>query len=171
MSTAQEPRSRWAFFAHHMLTFVVIGITLYAVADLTGLTAIGLTASLFLVAFMVGEYAATRHTGLLCPRCIDAIPADGQVQAERRDWALRLTHWTMAYPGRTVLAVVAVWAADLATPGLAFSGYILWPWWGVQAWALQFHNRVIPWCPYCRDDDGGHEAATPTPDPAGAKTA
>ncbi len=34
----------------------------------------------------------------------------------------------------------------------------------VHAFMLRFHANYLPWCPYCREDGGEEEAASPAPD-------
>lgn len=169
-SASSEESPRWAWFAHHQITFVLAGIAVSATADLTGINGIAWVATGLLIAFLVGESAVTRHTGILCARCIDRVPTDASVQVVRRDWLLRIRHWVWAHSGRVGWAGLAVIvAASWFGHGHAI-GYVVWPWLALEAYAQRFHNRVAPWCKYCRNDGWDPTFAT-TPDPSQVKIA
>lgn len=168
-AASSEESPQWAWFAHHQITFVLAALTAEIASDLTDLDALSWTATALLCAFVAGQFAVVRHTGILCRRCLDRIPTDASVQAERRDWLLRLRHWTWAHPIKIMLAVLVLISIDIATR-TDVSPYVVWPWFALEAWAQRFHNQVAPWCKYCRND-GWDPTVTPTPDPSRVKTA
>lgn len=168
-AASSEESPRWAWFAHHQIQFVIGAIAVALLADLTDTDAISLLSSVLLVGFLIGQHAVRRHTGILCGRCLDNVPTDAAVQVKRRDWSLRLYHWELAHPLLVLVGVLAIIATDLVFGHGAISIYIVWPWFAVEAWSQRFHNRVAPWCPYCRGGGGGHHEHVPDPLPTGTK--
>lgn len=122
---------------------------------------------------LVADFLHQQSTAL-CLRCINDVPVDAPVRAERRKWALRFHHFTAERTGQVTgmliifvpnLLVLAMHPAPTmlgAAPGLL---------WSLSAIiSSSQHRRLRPWCPYCRwDEDGDHE---PSPDPVtfGTKT-
>ena len=167
---SSEESPFWAFFAHHQMWFIsgAIGIgTLGIVIDDKGTRAL---ATGLLVLFIAGQLAVQNHTGILCSRCLERAPTNAAVLAKRRDWMLRLFHWEQAHPFKIMLALLVMVALDiwLLSPSSVMP-FTVWPWFALSALALRFHNRVAPWCPYCKGGGGGHGAHTPDPVPSGTK--
>lgn len=172
MNISSEENPRWAWFAHHQLALVIAAISIVIVGDLLGNPLINLSGSALMCAFLIGSVATTKHTGILCGRCIDKIPTDGAVLVKRRDWALRLRHQLVARPWVPFAIIMALIVVDmLLVEGAAVSTYIIWPWFALDAWTVRFHGRVAPWCPYCRNDGWGDHAHSPDPQPTGTKAA
>jgi hypothetical protein len=131
----------------------------------------GLTGAACNFAWFGGMAASIRHFELLCTTCLDRVPDDAPVQVKRKDRALRFVHWSRRRIGLVGIGVlVTVIAADLVD-ALAWLAVPLWALFVFDEWAVQFHARVVPWCPYCRGGGGGPREASPTPDPVGVKTA
>jgi hypothetical protein len=122
------------------------------------------------VALLVCTFAALFHCRgyHLCVRCMDEVPADAPVRAERQKAALWFCHVMTSSAGFCLIAAVIavpVVVATLDEPTLErltripldlllFAG----------AYAGWRHHQWRPWCPYCRgwDEDGDPE---PSPDP------
>lgn len=116
------------------------------------------------------------HGSALCLRCIEEVPVDASVRAQRRKRVLWFYHLTT----RPVIAVVAiallilapsvlVLALHLQANALSVVPGILWGF--ACAFSARQHSQLRPWCSYCRgwDEGGDHE---PSPDPVtfGTKT-
>ena len=123
------------------------------------------------------------HDRNLCPRCLNAVPfadPDGAVRRHRRE--LRYAH---AVTVRRLVAAVVVLSA--ATALLSTSHWLGIPHLmgtvladsvlitvavglGYSLWALRWHMRLQPWCPWCRRyDDGDEPPVVPDPTPPGVK--
>lgn len=95
------------------------------------------------------------HHQRLCELCIAAVPLNGSELAHQWRRPLRALHWAGEHPHRAMLAFGATvlalgWLTD---PRLGLS--VLFAALGLSlAWAAR-HARVMPWCPWCHDDDGG----------------
>lgn len=180
MTTASEPQeaASWqAWLVHHHFAFGVAAIAASTVGYITNAWAIdGLGVIAYLV-FLTGLICSVRHTGLLCGYCLERIPTDAAVQAKRRDWALRMHHWVRAHNLAAVVAqLVVLVAAMVVRVALDMELFrlvtplVLWPCLVTGAWAMRFHDRVAPWCPYCRGGGGGMGVESPSPVPTGTKT-
>lgn len=131
--------------------------------------------------------AASFHQNLarICVRCMERVPADAPVRAQRQRWAL----WVEHFIGRRIVIWLALWIGiilfvgigrHVLYPGIASGdprdNWLLAPndvFFAVYVYAMVMHHRLSPWCPYCKWGDGGdHEPSpTPTPDPSGVKSA
>lgn len=179
MSTASASESpRWAWFAHHQMQFIIVAISVAVASDLIELLGFDIAGRVLsvigtacLIGFCVSLSAGRRHLGMLCARCLDSVPTDAAVQVRRRDWALRLRHWTWAHPWLTLTPILALFVVSLFVPTAWVAVYVLWPWFALDTWTQRFHNRVGPWCPYCRGGGGGsgETVALPDPVPTGRK--
>lgn len=151
---------------------------------------LGWAFSLVYVAVIFGAVACNvfAHGGTrLCERCVRADPLDPQAAVERdRIWLkifhrvsrhvvlhIRSTH--VPLPTSFFALLLFCLAAQLAIrlifdPGkqaMAFVSLltVTIPLASVL-WATHRHNRLKPWCPFCRRDDGGDEVEAPEPDPS-----
>ena len=106
-----------------------------------------------------------------CPRCREETPDNPQAAVDRRVWLLWFSHLLDDHPlGSWVAIFVSVVAVNLAVwqtgIGLLYMPVDV----GIVFMCLSTwrHQYLAPWCPYCRDDDGGwdgdHERI-PDPDP------
>ncbi|WP_460696684.1 hypothetical protein [Nocardia thraciensis] len=136
------PESRWA-----------------AAADLAATFLLGAVYLIFLL-----------HTGLtrICVRCMNEVPEDAPIRAERLHPVLWFVHRTQTWRGNSVcvatLIVVSLGSGWLGIPrlpsNLAMTAYLF-----ATVYGYWFHHRVRPWCRYCpRWDDGGG-ISKPSPDP------
>lgn len=117
--------------------------------------------------------AAEMHKRRICPACARFTPLDTDAAVRDKGWALRLTHRRQRRAARyvpavlLVVCVVATMRAPLVVPLLL--GLIL-ALHAVTDYAQTWHQRLYPWCPYCRhgrgrDDDDPHPIPEPTPEP------
>lgn len=93
--------------------------------------------------------------------------------AEQRDRMMRL--YLAAFTvGLLALLVGAIALLRAVLPDTLFT-LLIFTWGGYHVYsdrASRFHNRLQPWCPYCRDDDGdGETTDTPNPPGTGVKNA
>ena len=115
------------------------------------------------------------HDTSLCLPCIEKVPADAPVRAERRKIVLWFHHFMAQGNARfalltLMLGLPAILIALHVSPDIgrwALSPGIAWAL--ARAFATSQHRRLQPWCSYCRDwdKDGDHE---PSPDPVAFDT-
>lgn len=180
MTTASDPRDAgtWqAWLVHHHVAIGATSIAASIVSYITDAWAIDGLGAIGYLLFLIGVACTIRHTGLLCGHCLERIPTDAAVQAKRRDWALRMFHWVQVRYKAVVVALLAVLVAAMAVrsvldmePARLVFPLVLWPAMVTEAWVLRFHDRVAPWCPYCRGGGGGMGVGSPSPVPTGSKT-
>jgi hypothetical protein len=125
---------------------------------------------------------ALGHRGMLCDLCAAATPLDGGVLAERRRWMLRLAHFPNAGTPTQAMFRLALFAMAATAINLVTSVVLSLPPsvtdiiriatltapFALVMWASHRHNRLRPWCPYCRWDGGGDAEIAPAPDPSPA---
>lgn len=127
-------------------------------------------------AILCCQFATMAHqrSSHLCARCMDEVPADAPVQAERRKRLLWFSHQIASGIGISGLLVPAAAIAfignHIGSPEvhrlaripldvLVFTSlYSTW-----------LHHRLRPWCPYCRGWEKGGDQE-PSPDPSEFKT-
>ncbi len=122
------------------------------------------------------QFATMYHlrSAHLCMRCMDEVPADAPVQAERRKRVLWFSHQIVTGVGIFGLLVPA---AAIAFIGNHFGSQTIQHLTRIPADILLFtslystwlHHRLRPWCPYCHDWDEDGDPET-SPDPSEFKT-
>lgn len=179
----ESPRTTvLARVAHYLPAVIVVAATARAAEWFVRLpeavftVATGLTLGGYIVALLHQGFAR------ICLRCMQEVPADAPVRAQRRRWLLRYFHLSTSWKWAVVIlalgaAVVPLrgWVYPQHAPGDGLGGWLVAP---VDVAVIAsmvsvlVHHRLSPWCPYCpRWDDGGHHEPSPTPDPAGVKSA
>lgn len=180
----RNSRGGWfARIAHVVLPVMLVVMAMRAVNAFTNLPDWLMLANS--VAWIVVIVTSTRHIQLarICLRCMEDVPADAPVRAQRRRPQLWFEHESRR-----------VWVASLIC-GFIISTPVLLHWllyrdlpdhdvhdnWTILPGDLVLalwiygsvlHHRLQPWCPYCRGwDEGGERERTPTPDPTGSKVA
>lgn len=164
--------------AHLFPAVAATAFTGVIVDDITGGLLPGWISVLSLAVYIAVFLIAMVHNVLarLCLRCMQDVPADAPAQAARKRWLLWADHHYL----RIYLLVLA----------LGFASRWIGAWIGLpegpsplylpgdlillaQVAGIWTHHRLRPWCPFCRrwDDGQGPRELTPTPDPAGVKTA
>lgn len=153
-----------------MPVVVLVWLGASTAVDATGIRA----ASAVFVAAATGYLLlAIRQRRRLCLGCAAAVPLDPGGEAARRLRWLRLAHWQtasswlpIAVLAVPVLALAAVaLTVDLPAFGLAVAAAVMPAAVGIHAMAL--HERLRPWCPWCRGGGGGEpDDPEPDPDPA-----
>ncbi|MGW7006583.1 hypothetical protein ACWGCW_28130 [Streptomyces sp. NPDC054933] len=119
-----------------------------------------------------GLFLTTAHdTGALCERC-GVVPDDVEERARRRRPLLAWEHamhgtrrryrashtlW-YALVGASLLVPHGAWSRVASTAALA--------WILAELWATRVHNRLGPWCPWCRGGGDDDTEAAPTPSPS-----
>ncbi|MET9605267.1 hypothetical protein ABZZ17_09380 [Streptomyces sp. NPDC006512] len=117
-----------------------------------------------------------RHRfGPPCTECVKDMPLNPEeaVQGRRSRWALRAAHRPSAFLGVALLSLglqtASFWlqVEALGTGRMPGSAYVfLSVAIGLTLavnWAAYTHNRLMPWCPYCRDEGDGDDSSTPSP--------
>lgn len=119
-----------------------------------------------------------KHDRQLCIRCAEAVPLDTEAAVIRHRRALWIMHEPRTLRGNLILAGVLI----AALLGWAIGLIVSMPWHlssvivfviigfgGIVApWSEEWHRRLQPWCPQCRDDNGwddGDVIPEPSPDP------
>lgn len=162
-----EP-SRAQTIAVHLLIYVLAFSLAIRIATWFGLLVwVNYAVAVVLLAFWVAS-AHHRSREHLCLRCMEEVPADAPMQAERRRPLLRFSHFANTAAGVAVLGILLVGpplVAELRStemnPLLAAPGDL---WLFTVIYTEWVHHRLRPWCPYCDpwDDEGDPE---PAPDP------
>jgi cytochrome b561 len=122
------------------------------------------------------------HLGVarICIRCMESVPPDAPVRAQRQKWLLRYAHamnekrYLFAIIGYNLIGWFLVsWLFPVGPDNVIRSGWIFVPVdlaLLLMAISLSAHHRMSPWCPYCRGwDDGGMREPSPDPDTSGLK--
>lgn len=103
----------------------------------------------------------------LCVRCMEEVPADASVRAQRQRWLLWVTH-SLESPRKVAVWIGVVMTISVLTATFHLPRIVDAPidaYWLAYLYSMWLHHKLRPWCPYCRRwDDGGfiHE---PSPDP------
>lgn len=159
-----------AWGAHHDLRLLGVMWVAFIISYLTPATwlalammYLGLGAQLLAT---VGVINHARHG--MCERCIAEWPLNASEIAERRAWVFGLTH-------RPRYALGVFFAGYGLMVGLPFLlgkpwGSILgWTVWTLSlltsSYARRWHERLMPWCPYCRRRGWGRGDRVEAPPP------
>lgn len=156
---------RWGHLAPQALILSILGVIVLRLRPpLEPMPTLVL--SVALVSFVVASWLLMRrHDRGLCEFCMAGMPLNPSelaVRYQRRFW---LSH-SGARP-RYVIPYFAVLMGSSFVPGQG--GLLFWAL--VQTsmiyliLAYSTHRRLQPWCPWCRDDGGGHDDEDTTPDP------
>lgn len=158
----------YSAYALALVALPFVAVTFVVAPGVPGTCAVLLYVALFAC------YVA--HDGRLCLRCAQTVPVNGPAVAERRDRALRAVHhirrrlpWYVAaffaaLAARVVSAVFVEWPR--AAGGVFLLAVVVAPV-SVTILLSTRHDRIQPWCPYCRwggGDDGPEEFAPDGPD-------
>ena len=114
------------------------------------------------------------HSISPCGLCAQQFPENPEQEAEKR----RTTMWWGHYRHYIMLVWIAVLLANLSVRQLmpsalittAFALAAVLPF-GLFLLAAHVHNRLKLWCPWCRDEGGGHDDHRPTPTPVDHRAA
>lgn len=153
----------------HALPWVlVVAIPLRVVSWFGLLSWLDLAAAVVLLVCMAATIQHQR-AAQLCLRCIEEVPIDAPVRAERRRALLWFTHFMASGVGiAAYLAVFGVAAAGVPL-GVSVAKVPLDLMMFATLYCTWVHHRLRPWCPYCRDWDGDGEPE-PSPDPSESGT-
>lgn len=194
MEGLREPRPRSRFlwwWQHHPWTLALVDISLWTPSFMIsgwGQWPFTVLAVLFAGLMMLSVKAHQR--AMLCPGCsFSHLPDDPDVQVKRHRRRLRFFHrfgdFTMIIHAR--LARHRMWLTELIVIGVWL---IIWDMliiWGmvptgphssvpvglivailIGAWMSTVgitHNRLVTWCPWCKDNGGGDDVSMVEPDP------
>ncbi len=156
---------RWGHLAPQSLIVAILGVIVLRLRPPADPT-LALVISIALVSFVITSWLLMRrHDRGLCEHCMAGMPLNPSelaVRYKRRFW---LSH-SGAQP-RYLIPYFAVLIGSSFVPGQR----------GVLFWALvqttmiylilaySTHRRLQPWCPWCREDGGGHDEEPSVPDP------
>jgi hypothetical protein len=178
------PERRWPHYASIALPVLMIGAIGYLAtrpwrvtdwnplsawaqsAPLLSLTTAGTTS--YLLALYASFYAGLLHDSRPCIVCAAKLPLDPASAAGRARPALRLRHLAQDKLGWKIIVVYtavlfglpAGWPSNIWAIGsqAAIVAVLLAVWW---------HEKLQPWCPWCRHDDGDDSTKhQPEPDPS-----
>lgn len=128
---------------------------------------------LFTAALLFQSFAEIKHDmRTMCIQCMQDLPLNGSLLAQRKMHALRFAHRTVKGVLLFSLILIAL-GFTLGTIKIYFtsisSGYVtpgslLWIWLIVREHWLWTHHKLAYWCPWCKDN-GGPPERVPDPDP------
>jgi hypothetical protein len=182
LNEAMNRAAMWS--GHYVLQIIAVCLVLSVIAgvaaDLGVLTGWPAEAS-DLVTFVPMVYAALNRNfhernAVLCNRHFHETPDDPAEAVRQARWALRMTH-KINRPWLVVpLVIVALLVQDLlkrvlhqpalvsSLPvGVAFIGM------SGMCWVGSVHERLQPWCPFCRRGGGGEDRTVVPTDPTGSR--
>ncbi len=158
----------------HALPWVLaVGLVLRIASWFDWLTSLDLAAAVVMLTCSVATHFHQRSSHL-CMRCMDEVPADAPVLAQRRKPQLWFSHQLSSGVGICGLLVpalvIALIGTHLESPEIQHLAripmdFLLF----ASLYSTWLHHQLRPWCPYCRDwdEDGNPE---PSPDPWEFKT-
>lgn len=166
------PLQRWKHeVGHHALWVLLLLIPAVGVLGIAALdhARFEVPYALGVLAVLQGLLVHARyHSEVPCMVCARRMPTNGGKSAERPTGKRLLRTWHLTRFFVPLLAAgswVLSWMFPHAWPGrsLLFASAVL-----LVAWLVvsRFHSRLQPWCPWCRDDNGGEEAVDSVPDPS-----
>lgn len=103
----------------------------------------------------------------LCVRCMDEVPADAALLAQRRRPLLKYLH-TLRTPRGVVISIATIIAIGVVIKVFDLPRVVNLP---IDAaltaylYSVWLHHKVRPWCPYCRDWGEDGDIREPSPDP------
>jgi hypothetical protein len=169
------PRQTWVqWLAHHVVAITLLYAASVPVTWMRLPLVLSIAGALPLALWMVTlAWATPVHGRSLCERCASEAPLNPGMEAERCDRRLRQMHWIGDMPPFVVLTAgfLVIVAVNVAGAVLRLGAPTTLALIGIGLYVnviTRTHNRLQPWCPYCRRGRGdGDPAVTPTPDPAG----
>ena len=106
------------------------------------------------------------HNRQLCERCIAALPLDASAAAGRYGRRFRVAHlFQTRFFAACYLAVVAGSFVLYSDPVGRFGTALVESSLVYLLFVYVTHQRLQPWCPYCRHGGGDDETTPVTPDP------
>jgi hypothetical protein len=167
------PEIPWMMFLGHYMAYaygtaVAVEIAWDAAGEPQRGAFYWITQVFWLVALATFAAEFMQHREHLCERCAAATPLDPQKQVVRWKTLLRLTHVKNLFWIWLGIIAVQVAVTHAVPPGPlpyavdAAVSFLI----GVLITAVWVHNRLQPWCPYCRWGKGGEHEEVPDPDPA-----
>jgi hypothetical protein len=152
-------------------TMSVYIATLWALPDSPNSAASKAAFWLSLAVTGAGTLLSRAHEKALCERC-GTLPEDPGKAARRRLALLAWEHLTHGTRMRHAITE-AVWWWLFAAVALAPGGWsrpvitAAFAWALLGLWSVRAHNRLAPWCPWCRGDGGDDDTqSAPTPSPS-----
>ena len=121
-------------------------------------------------------YAMHRHDRSLCERCLADWPLDPEKAVAKHQSSLAQFHVVAdrIFTTRRQMWIITLVLLTIGI-GSAFLPQFLSDAWGmlinwlVIPWLFLIsyrHRQLQPWCPWCKDDDGGSFSPDPVPDPS-----
>ncbi|MFH5230566.1 hypothetical protein [Antrihabitans spumae] len=161
-------------FAHALVFVLAVAVVVRAATWFDRLVWLNTLVTLVLLTFWFIA-SSHRRRNQMCLQCIEEVPADAPLRAERQKPLLRLVHFANSIPGFAVVTALVLGPSVIELiVGWERSRVRTIPgdlWLFAAIYSEWVHHRLRPWCTYCdRWDEGGD--AEPSPDPIGtnAKT-
>lgn len=112
-------------------------------------------------------WVVIQHTRELCDKCLGDMPLDPDKAVKRNMRLLRLIH----HMKKPAIVLGVIFIVSIALPKHWWEAHVLSDllFVAITYWlfAVMRHNRLEPWCPWCRDDGDGdtfEEVPDPTDD-------
>lgn len=163
MTTTADREERWRH-SRHLAEPAIYPLYLINLAT-TWLPHMPRIAAVAITVAMLGALAVIlMHERELCERCISRIPLDPQKTVNRYRQALRAIHHPKWLLGSAIAPLIVGaslpqqwWETKTANSLCTVIG-------AIALFSVFRHQRLQPWCPFCRRDDGDDTPAT-IPDP------
>jgi hypothetical protein len=172
------PCGRWLLrIGHYAPAAAMVFIVCSCVTDLLPTRISNDISRAYIPFVIVIVYLLVRHNRSLCVRCVAGMPLDGDTRAARplNRTALHLTHLVGRDKNKARLGLFALVAASTAVYflGLHWLNTVLLET-GLLAllvlWrSLTVHQRLQPWCPWCRGPGGDSNAINEPGGPPGRR--
>lgn len=168
---------RLAPLRHYVIPYLLVSFAYQVfgtifLADSALWNALGWIPTVAVVPILFAMFAHMRIPA--CSRCLAEMPLDGSEQAERHATWLWFSHrWGLvlgSYAAIFVVSVAPSWIFGRSTAtAVMLCGSGLG--WLPMFRAFGLHDRLRPWCPWCRRgrDDDDETAPAPQPVPVGVK--
>ncbi|MGW1180186.1 hypothetical protein [Streptomyces drozdowiczii] len=112
-------------------------------------------ATYLVLAAMFGDI---RHSERLCETCVTEFRVDAPEYAAKRSWLFTVDHrGRRPYWVLLLASLVASHFLDRATAPYIANTIAVTLLFSAITLVNRFHRTYRPWCPYCRDNGGGHE--------------
>lgn len=114
------------------------------------------------MAFVLIIFISNVHSTSICPVCIETTPLDGNLEAAKKNYFLKIFHMNRIF----LYIFIVYFISDLIISDHKSLLYIGCTALATLALMLMckitiVHNILQPWCPYCHWDEGGDEEEVP----------
>jgi hypothetical protein len=127
---------------------------------------------LFVPGYVMQSLATSSHFTYICVECMQQVPEDAGIRAQRHLGRLRIHHvlkgkWTAFISFAMVLVLIITSSVFLLQTAILVLMYLVM---AVENFLSAFHRPLVMYCPWCKWDGGGKHEHAPTPNPTMIKT-